>query len=131
MEMPPCYLTVTLLFALLLGPAVARADGEKPKAPAEQWAYLDNGKLRLGVKQSSGGAIAYLSRSGSDRNVINHYDRGRLVQQSYYGKKDDSLWNKQPWRWNPVQGGDWKGAPSKLMEFKVEGETKLYAKTLP
>jgi hypothetical protein len=37
---------------------------------------------------------------------------------------------KQPWRYNPVQGGEYRGQPSTLQEFKVE-ENKLYSKTTP
>ena len=106
---------------LLLGGAAGAAD---------EWAYLDNGTIRLGVKTSSGGCIAYLSPSGSDRNLLNHFDRGRLVQQSYYGDPDGSVWVKQPWRWNPVQGGDYKGTASTLLELKAE-PTQLFARTRP
>jgi hypothetical protein len=108
-------------------------DKKSPdKKPAEEadWHFLDNGKLRLGVKKSSGGAIAWLSTSESKRNIVNHFDRGRLIQQSYYGDADGSLWNKQPWRWNPVQGGDWKGKPARLLKLEADEQT-LYAKTLP
>ncbi len=91
--------------------------------------FIDNGELRLGVKKSSGAGIAYLALSSTNENVINHWDRGRLVQQSYYGAKDGSVWDKQPWRWNPVQGGGWRGEPAQLLEFKAE-RTSLYAKTM-
>jgi hypothetical protein len=94
------------------------------------WAFIDNGELRLGIKKSSGGCIGYLSRSGTNRNVLNHFDRGRLVQQSYYGERDGTVWGKQPWRWNPVQGGDYKGTGAKILELKMEKE-RIYTKTLP
>jgi len=97
---------------------------------SDAWAYLDNGSVRLGVKKSSGAAIGYFSTSQSRRNLLNHYDHGRLVQQSYYGNSDDSMWAKTPWRWNPVQGGDYKGHASTLLELRTEKET-LYAKTRP
>ncbi len=96
--------------------------------PAE-WVYLDNGQVRLGVKKSSGAGIAYLSLSGSDRNLLNHFDHGRLVQQSYYGKEDGTIWAKQPWRWNPVQGGDYKHGAAKVLELKSD-KTTLYAKSM-
>lgn len=101
--------------------------GELP--PEEKWAYLDNGKLRLGVKLSSGAAIGWLSPSKSERNLLNHWDHGRLVQQSYYGDSDGSVWGKKPWRWNPVQGGDYKGNPAKVLSLK-RSKTTLYAKTM-
>ena len=102
-------------------------------APAERatndFVFLDNGALRLGVKKTSGAGIAYLAVSGVGENVINHWDRGRLVQQSYYGAPDGSRWDQQPWRWNPVQGGDWRGNPARLLEFRSE-PAALYAKSM-
>ena len=84
----------------------------------EGWAFLENDSLRLGVKTSSGAAIGYLSLSGSDRNLVNHWDHGRLIQQSFYGRRDGSLWNGKPWRWNPVQGGDWRGRAARVLELE-------------
>ena len=102
-------------------------------APAERstndFVFIDNGELRLGVKKSSGAGIAYLALSATGENVINHWDRGRLVQQSYYGAEDGSLWNKKPWRWNPVQGGGWKHEPAQVLELKTQ-PASLYAKTM-
>ena len=100
-----------------------------PERATNDFVFIDNGELRLGVKQSSGAGIAYLALSATGENVINHWDRGRLVQQSYYGAEDGSLWNKNPWRWNPVQGGDWRGSPAQLLEFKA-GRDSLYAKSM-
>lgn len=37
---------------------------------------------------------------------------------------------KKPWRWNPVQGGDYKGKPAKLLEVK-ETEGTLYVRSVP
>lgn len=99
-------------------------------AQESDWVFIENDHLKLGVKKSSGAGIAWISPARSDKNLVNHYDRGRLIQQSYYGVKDDSLWNKTPWRWNPVQGGDWQGKSAKVLELKVE-DASLYAKTLP
>ena len=110
-------------------PAPKSAPVTKVENPAD-WTYLDNGILRLGVKKTSGACIGYLSASRSDRNIVNHYDQGRFIQQSYYGQKDDSMWAKKPWRWNPVQGGEWRGGPSKLLDFRPEAKV-LYAKTQP
>jgi len=100
-----------------------------PERATNDFVFIDNGELRLGVKKSSGAGIAYLALSATGENVINHWDRGRLVQQSYYGAEDGSLWNKKPWRWNPVQGGDWHGNPAQVLELKVERDS-LYAKSM-
>lgn len=106
------------------------APAADPAASGTNWAYLDNGAVRLGIKTSSGGGIAYFSVSNSTNNLLNHFDHGRLVQQSYYGNKDGSMWVKNPWRWNPVQGGDYTGHAATLLELKGEKST-LYAKTRP
>ena len=99
-----------------------------PERDASDLLFLDNGRVRIGVKRSSGAGIAWLSESWSTRNVINHWDRGRLIQQSYYGAEDGSMWNKTPWRWNPVQGGDWRGKPATVLELRST-RTSLYAKS--
>jgi hypothetical protein len=96
---------------------------------APEWVYLQNAQLKLGVRKDAGACVGFLA--GPDgRNVFNSYDHGRFVQQSYYGQADGSLWVKQPWRYNPVQGGDYKGTPATVLEFKAE-PTRLYSKTRP
>ena len=94
------------------------------------WAFLDNGQVCIGVKKNHGAGIGWFSASGSPRNLINDWDAGRLVQQSYYGEADGSLWNKKPWRWNPVQGGEWHGQGAKVMALTITNQV-LYARTLP
>lgn len=103
-----------------------------PLAQAEEarWEYLDNGVVRLGVNLSAGGCIGWFSRSGTSENLLNAYDVGRYVQQSYYGDKDGSDWNGKPWRYNPVQGGSWKNEPALLRETRLE-KGVLYVKTTP
>jgi hypothetical protein len=97
-------------------------------AGPEAWTYLDNGQVRLGVDMTRGACIGWFSESGSSDNVLNAYDAGRYVQQSYYGDTDSSDWNGKPWRYNPVQGGSWRNEASVVLESKVEKES-LYAKT--
>ncbi|NBV20631.1 MAG: hypothetical protein EBS05_01350 [Proteobacteria bacterium] len=98
--------------------------------PAADWLYLDNGQVRLGVDRAAGGSIGYFGESATGRNLLNHYDKGRFIQQSYYGVKDGSDWNGNPWRWNPVQGGGWRGEPARILAFTNTLKT-LYAQTLP
>ena len=99
-------------------------------APAADWLYLDDGQVRLGVDRAAGASIGYFGESATGRNLLNHHDKGRFIQQSYYGAKDGSDWNGQPWRWNPVQGGGWRGEPARTLTF-TNTATTLYAKTLP
>lgn len=97
---------------------------------AADWLYLDNGQVRLGVDRTAGAGIGFFSESATGRNLLNHYDKGRFIQQSYYGAKDGSDWNGKQWRWNPVQGGGWRGEPARTLAF-TNTPTTFYAKTLP
>jgi len=99
-------------------------------AAQEHWLYLDNGKVRLGINMDAGGSIGWFSHSHSSDNLLNAYDHGRYVQQSYYGDEDGSDWNGKPWRYNPVQGGSWKGEPAVILETK-EAKDSIYVKTQP
>src|SRR6266540_399424 len=109
---------ILLFAALLVGALAIRLVGETACAAdsrsTNDFLFIDNGQLRLGVNRAWGAGIAWLSESDG-RNLVNHWDHGRLIQQSYYGEKDGSLWNKTPWTWNPVQGGDWRGHPAKVL----------------
>jgi hypothetical protein len=96
----------------------------------KDWTYLENESIKVGVLRSHGGALAYLSSTGSHSNMLNHYDHGRLVQQSYYGDEDESQWAKKPWRYNPVQGGDYRGNAADLIDFRAN-EKEIYSKTIP
>ncbi len=121
-------MTRRLLFLLFLLAVLMRMPARADEA--SDWTYLDNGQLRIGVKKSSGACIGFLSAGKDGRNLLNHADQGRFVQQSYYGDEDGSLWGEQKWRYNPVQGGEYKGQPSQLKEFRAT-QTELYAKITP
>lgn len=115
-----------LALASLLFAAPLSAE---PKA-GNDWAYLDNGTIRIGVDKSRGSAIGYLALSKDNRNLLNHSDEGRFIQQSYYGDPDGSKWAKKDWVYNPVQGGSYKGEDAKTLDFKIT-ETELHAKIEP
>ncbi len=106
--------------------AMALLSGAFAHAKVE---YLDNREAKIGIDMNGGGAVVWFS-AGKGSNVINHFDLGRCVQQSYYGDADGSNWNGTPWIWNPIQGGDWKGKKSKILDFKKE-KNSLYVKTVP
>ena len=99
--------------------------------------WLDNGTLRLGVNLDLGGAITWLSRSGSETNVINSKDRGRQVQMSFYGgpmpfivgdKRPKEFWKGLGW--NPIQAGDYFRHGSPVLEVRNDGRA-LYVKCIP
>lgn len=127
-------LSTFLLVWILAFPAGSSGQDSppEPEKPEDSWVYLDNGTLRLGVDRARGAGIGYLARSSSRRNLLNHRDEGRFIQQSYYGDPDGSKWNTKPWVYNPVQGGSWKGQRSRLLEFKVEPKRhRLFARIEP
>lgn len=111
-----------LLVAALAAPVVA--------APAAKEKFLANDKVRIGVDLASGGAVFWFSEMPTNRNLLNHFDRGRFIQQSYYGQPDGSKWVDKPWRWNPVQGGDYKGKPARVLKVEEEANS-IYIKSVP
>lgn len=124
----------TLLACLaLLARQTVRADETKFSGMS----YLDNGTIRLGIDLSLGGAITYLSKSGSAENVVNSFDYGRQIQMSYYsGPVPFSVGDKHPaehWKhlgWNPIQAGDDFHHGSQVIDFKNDGH-QIYVKCIP
>lgn len=94
------------------------------------WIFLENSEVKVGAIKSSGGGLGYLSRAGSKENLLNHYDRGRLIQQSYYGDADGSKWAGQDWCFNPVQGGDYRGKSAPISKVSRKNG-RLYVKSVP
>ena len=117
-----------VILCLLAALPVSAADPH-PQV-ASQKKFIENDQIKIGVDLSSGGSIYWFSELPADRNLLNHADRGRFIQQSYYGKSDGSMWAKKPWRWNPVQGGDYKGKPARLLETREE-KGSLYVRSIP
>lgn len=97
---------------------------------ASQVQFLENGKVKIGVDLTSGGAVFWFSELPEGPNLLNHADRGRFIQQSYYGAPDGSKWGDKDWRWNPVQGGHYQGKPAKVLEQK-RSPAELYVKSMP
>jgi hypothetical protein len=98
---------------------------------------LDNGTIKVGVDTEYGGAITWLSQSGSQTNFINDHDHGRQVQQSYYSGPEGyhppgsvQYPDVGPWPWNPVQAGDAHGVPSAVLLYRNLFGT-IYVKTRP
>jgi len=128
-SMTRCTIIASAVVMLLTSPAAAQG-----------LLTLDNGAIRIGVDTTKGGSIVLLQRSGTagtNGNVINSYDLGREVQQSYYSGPDDfqptgttqnPSWS--PWGWNPVQAGDAYGNASRVIASSTTGGV-LYTKTIP
>lgn len=91
---------------------------------------MSNDFVKVGIDLERGGAISHLSLQKDGKNIVNTWDHGRHIQQSYYGIADGSRWNNEDWCWNPVQAGSWTGKPSKLISFK-RGKTQMVVKTTP
>ena len=92
--------------------------------------YISNGIIKIGLDLSAGGSLFHFSEQKTGRNLINYYDKGRFIQQSYYGIEDGSNWNGQPWRWNPIQGGGYRGEATRISERKFK-DNALYIKSVP
>ena len=104
--------------------------------PAINHSFLDNGIVKIGADLGKGGAITYLSQSGTTNNIINNYDLGRQIQQSFYSGPQpyDPANNMHPgwpnWPWNPIQTGDVYYNPSLVLTHTNDGQT-LYVKCTP
>lgn len=126
--------------------------------------YVSNGSIKIGVDMLWGGALSYyedldsnveavkvddvikVDSNASQRygtnaisknvNLINRFDAGRLIQQSYYGTNgaNDSYVQGEfmgnLWNYNPVQGGNQFNESSKIVDLRVS-ENELYIKCRP
>jgi hypothetical protein len=103
--------------------------------PAEKTYYMENHRYRVGIELCWGGGLSYLADKNCPveglENLLNHFDTGRLVQQSYYGTSEppyvcgEFMGNR--WGYNPVQGGDRGNHKSKLIDFRLS-EGEVYVK---
>ena len=97
-------------------PATARQ-----KFDPSQIEFIDNGTIKLGISKDLGGAITYISKSGTDENVINNFDWGRQIQMSFSGPVPYNEAGQKPkdhWKhigWNPIQAGDDHGNGSRSL----------------
>lgn len=124
--------------------------------------FIQNDEYKLGIDLLWGGALCYLEdlnsnvqavkvdgrvfvdSNASERyksksvnnnvNLINRFDPGRLVQQSYYGTFGGGYecgeFMGQKWNYNPVQGGNQFGDASKIVDIIASGNS-LYVKCRP
>lgn len=100
--------------------------------------FIENEFLKVGVELVWGGGLSYYEDKRCKieglSNMLNHADTGRLVQQSYYGTGEPPYimgeFMGNPWRYNPVQGGDRGNCKSKLIDFAVT-ENSVWVKCRP
>ena len=128
------YLT-GLLFILSLTTHVVKSQSSDQQNQRVD-PVIDNGILTLKLDLTRGGAISYLSLSGTTRSFVNIADEGRYIQQSYYAgksldrKADGQSPHWSPWSWNPIQVGDAYRNRAKILDFRKTGNT-LYVKCIP
>lgn len=125
-----------ILFIILIyiGCSVREGTGQSDSIPDQLEA--DNGILTVKFDLTRGGAISWISLSGSNRSLVNIADEGRYIQQSYYAGKSldrksegqSSHWS--PWPWNPIQVGDAFGNRAKILDYR-QSKDSLYAKCIP
>lgn len=98
---------------------------------------LENGKYALGADLDRGGALVFfddLQDGGKYGNLINVYDAGRLIQQSYYGTSEPpyetAVFAGKPCPYNPVQAGDQYNNLSHLVDCEIT-DTAISVKCQP
>ena len=89
-------------------------------------------KSKLNNLNLSAENLTYDNQESTKVNLINTLDRGRYLQQSYYGTDQrpyvQGEFNRSPWKYNPVQGGNVGEEPSKVIDYQVT-DTYIYVKT--
>ena len=118
-------------------PTVSSAgEPSMPEKDDSSQSFVTSRLVRVGVDLRLGGAVTYVSKPGGP-NLINSFDLGRQIQQSYYsgpgnyqkeGKQKSPNWSSFPW--NPIQTGDAYANGSKVLAHHVR-DGELYIKTAP
>ena len=144
---------------------VLSSAGVAQNTALTKYVYLQNDYLKIGADLVYGGALAYLEYikepvalvnmggraeiglnyaskvsasavKNTHVNLLNNYDPGRLVQQSFYGTDGSTdaytpgnFMNRQ-WNYNPVMGGDRGGYHSKIVDVAVTSNS-VYVKSRP
>ena len=115
---------------------------ENVEAPKGDTAFIENDSLKVGVRLIWGGGVNYIEDKKCPveglLNLVNQYDTGRLIQQSYYGtgecpENPDFEYGSfmgHNWVYNPVQGGDRGNKRSRLIDFRLDGNS-IYIKAQP
>jgi hypothetical protein len=85
---------------------VPNGSGQPQGQLLQDLTFLSNDRLSVGIDVRRGGVVGQVSSSDmpapfAGKNLINVWDCGRLLQQSFYGCEDGSCWAARAWRWNP------------------------------
>lgn len=126
---------------ILIGSFAAQVMAFEPAKMTDDLQTIENGTLRVGIDLTKGATITWLSSDKHAGNMVNLYDPGRLIQQSYYAGKPldrkaegqsppSSPFNWSPWTWNPIQGGG-VSSWARTSEFSRTDNETLYAVTVP
>ena len=120
----------SIIIALLLSVQTVHGKGRK------SYLEIKNRSIEVIQDLGRGGAICYISLRGKNRNLVNIYDEGRYIQQSYYAGRSvnrqadgqSSFWS--PWSWNPIQVGDCARNRAKILDANQTRNT-TYVKCIP
>jgi hypothetical protein len=111
----------------------------------DEFVYLDNGVVRVGIDLTRGGSIGFLADAHTPTtNLINTHDMGREVQLSYYSGPSfynpptaeypagacNRLFRGQEWPWNPIGAGDVDGNHGDILNLTHDG-TSAHVLTRP
>jgi len=104
----------------------------------DDFLYIANEEIRLGIDTSMGGAITYLEIKKYGENIVNDFDLGRQIQISFFGGPNPFIPSpdKQPHErwirigWNPIQAGDVFGNGSEIKDLFV-GQDSIYVSCIP
>lgn len=105
-------------------------------APSDSVLELRNSCITLRQDLRRGGSICHISANGTPRNLVNIFDEGRYIQQSYYaGKRVDRRHEGQspnwsPWQWNPIQGGNYNRKGARIVKWE-KSDSALYIACVP
>ena len=98
--------------------------------PKKDVLFIENEHYKAGVNLKWGGGLSWFEdkTNAAYGNLLNDHDTGRLVQQSYYGPLEiegyeNGVYGDNVWNYNPVQGGDMYGNPSKLVAVEKSEDT--------
>ena len=120
-------------------PDIHAVSGETISFYGEEIYYLENERYKVGINLNWGGGVSEIYDKKNTipglTNLINRFDTGRSIQQSYYGTEGNSEYTPgeyigRKWPYNPVQGGNAYNQPSRLIDIIVKKDS-VWVKSQP